>query len=115
MRWLTKLLLPVLVLGVVGVADAKGKKDGLAGKIVSVTTNSITIQTRHKKGAAGGAAAVETVTVQTDASTLVTIDGVAGKSVRDLQAGERVRVTPSTGTATLIEATTKKHHKKKAA
>lgn len=109
MRWLNKLLIPILVLGMVGIADAKGKKGGnaLVGKIVSVGADSITISTGKKK-----AGDQKNVTVQTTASTTITIDGVGGKSLKDLQAGEHVRITPSTGNATEIQATTK-HHKKK--
>jgi hypothetical protein len=111
MRWWNKLLIPVLALGLVGIADAKGKKggDALVGKIVSVSTDSITITSGKKK-----AGDQKTITVQTTATTSITIDGVGGKSIKDLQAGEHVRVTPSTGNATEIQATTK-HHKKKTA
>ena len=50
------------------------------------------------------------VTIKTDAKTTVTIDGVAGKAVKDLVVGEKVSINPVAGTATDITAKSK--HKK---
>lgn len=81
---------------------------GLKGKIVSVATDgsSITIQSSKKSG--GGQQ-----TVQIAPNTLVTIDGVGGKKVTDLQAGEKVVINPPSGVATSIIA--KHTHQKKTA
>jgi hypothetical protein len=101
-RW-TSLLALALVLAVgAGVAQAKGNKadkagkvgkkdhDAVAGKVVSATATSITIQTAGKKGAE--------VTITVDASTQY--KGVA--SATDLKPGMKITVTPATGTATKV-------------
>lgn len=92
-RW-TMLLVPVLVMGLVGLAQAKGagKKDhggAVKGKIVSIAADgsSITISHGHK------AKAVE-VKVPVNGSTKVEIDGVS-KSLNDLHTGSKVVVTRS--------------------
>jgi hypothetical protein len=109
MKFWTKLLVPVLVLSLVGVAEAKAAKgekkakhEGVAGKLVSVSDGTLTISHGGKKAGA------KEVTVKTDASTKVTIDGVSGKAVSDLKPGEKVVVSPATGTATEIKATSPK-------
>ena len=102
------LLVPVLVLSLAVAADAKGKKSqsGLKGKIVGVSTNSIIIQ---EKGDKTAGTAAQQVTIKVDANTTVEIDGVAGKKVTDLQAGEHVIIQGGTdGPATDIQA--KSHH-----
>jgi len=109
MKFWTKLLVPVLALSLIGVADAAGgkgakgakkaKHEGVAGKVVSVSSDGIITITHGGKKA--GATKVE---VKTDDKTAVTIDGTAGK-VSDLKPGEKVVVTPTTGTATEIKAT----------
>ena len=115
MRFWTKVLVPVLVLGLVGIADAKGKKGAkepaIKGKIVSVAKDGSSIVVKEGKKQGG-----TNVTVPTGASTKVTIDGTAGKTVSDLVKGEKVKVKSKGGTAKLIKAKTakaKKHHKKK--
>ena len=107
MSWLKKLMIPVLILGMVGIADAKGKKSGLKGKITIINGKDITISKGKKNGG-------QTTLIHTTATTSITIDGVGGKAVTDLQVGEKVVVTPAGGTATQIIATTK-HKKKKTA
>ncbi len=111
----TKILVPVLMLGLVGVAEAKGNKGGqkkdkpLVGAVVSVADdgNSVVVKAGKK------ATATET-TVQTSISTAVEIDGVKGKAVKDLSVGDKVKVTPSTGLAVEIKAThAKGKHEKK--
>ena len=95
----TKALALVLVLGLVGIAQAKDKP--LKGKISSVAADGLSFQiTTHKDPTP--------VTVTADTSTTVSIDGVAGKKISDLTAGLYVTVTPSTGTALTVEAFTKK-------
>jgi hypothetical protein len=108
MKIWAKLLVPVLILGLVCIADAKGKKNtsGLTGKIVSVSGDgkSITIKPRGKKGAVA-----DPIKIQTDGTTTVEIDGVGMKKVSDLQAGEKVIVQGGTaGPATDIQATSHK-------
>jgi hypothetical protein len=90
MAFWAKLFIPVIILGLVGVADAKGKKGkgGLTGKIVSVSGNKIVIQSKGKKSAG-----TQPITIQTDMTTTVEIDGVPGKKVSELHAGERVIIT----------------------
>ncbi len=80
---------------------------GLKGKIVSVAADgsSITIQHSKKSGSP--------MTVQVAPNTLVTIDGVGGKKVTDLEPGEMVVVSPTSGVATSIIA--KHSHQKKTA
>jgi len=120
MKFWTKVLIPVMVLGLVGIADAKGKKAGkepaIKGKIVSVALDGSSIVVKKGKKQGGGS-----VTVPTASSTKVTIDGTAGKAVTDLKAGEKVKAKSKGGTVKSIKAKsgksksgkTKKHHKKK--
>jgi hypothetical protein len=91
------------VLGLVNTAHAAKGEKPLHGKFESVDGTTVKISS-GKKGA-------ETeVSVTTDASTKVTIDGAAA-TLADLKPGMRLTVTPSTGTATEIAAVT--HAKKK--
>ena len=76
----------------------------LFGRIVSATVDlgdptkgTIVVESRRRGQ----------VTVQTDASTVVTIDKQAAK-VADLKAGMRVRITPATGTAKKVSVWTKR-------
>jgi hypothetical protein len=80
-------------------ADKAAKKDkGLTGVVVSVQGSSLKIKSKGKEGTE--------LTVATDDKTVVEIDGKAGK-LADLAAGQKVVITPATGTATKIAATTK--------
>lgn len=120
MKFWTKLLVPVLALSLVGVAEAKdaaakgakgakkGKKDTVAGKILSVSGATVTVSTGGKKAGA------KEVSITTDDKTAITIDGTASK-VADLKPGEKVVVSPATGTATEIKATSAKAKAPKAA
>jgi hypothetical protein len=116
MKLWTKLLIPVLAIGLVGglvgIVDAKGNKNntGIKGKIVSVTGNGkITIMTHGKKGTGG-----QTMTITTDVNTTVEVDGMAGKAVRDLSSGQKVVIQGgTTGPATDIQATSKHKGKRK--
>ena len=74
------------------------------GKIVSIDGKDITIAAGKKKSN-------KTTVIHTTATTSITVDVPAGKALADLQVGQKVSVTPSTGTATQIKATTK--HKKR--
>jgi hypothetical protein len=109
MKLTFKILVAMLILGLAGVAQAKGQKNqsGIKGKIVGVSLNSITIT---EKGIAGQ------VTIKVDANTTIEVDGVSGKKVTDLQAGERVIIQGGTdGPATDISAKSHKGGKHKAA
>jgi len=113
MRILVGVLSALLVLGLAASVEAArgggGGRGGvkaalkpLVGTVVSVDGTNVKIS---KKGKAGEAA--QDVVVETDANTVITVDGVAAK-LTDLQPGMSVKVTPSTGKATKIEATSKK-------
>ena len=117
----------VAVLGMTGLADAKGKngKGGIRGKIESVTGNSFTITVgKHGKknaaaaDAAAAAAAPKSMTVKFDDKTTITVNGAAGK-IDASMVGKRVSViggtTGDTITATQITVTDGHHKKKKAA
>src|SRR4051812_28657179 len=102
-RWTNLVVLALVVCLAGGVAEAakgakgakpdKGNKagkrdqDGVAGTVTKVEGNSITVQTRGKKGAE--------VVVTTDDKTQFT--GVASAS--EIKVGMMVRVSPATGTA----------------
>lgn len=104
-----KWLVPVLILGMVAVADAKKNNQnngGIKGKIVSVSKNYIIIQTGKKNGG-------QQTTIHTSPNTTVEINKQGNHAVSDLQAGEHVVVQEDqNGVATDIQATGKhKHHK----
>lgn len=104
-----KMLVAMLVVGLAGFAQAKGHKShsGIKGKIVGVSLHSITITEKGNEGQ---------VTIKVDANTTVEVDGVSGKKVTDLQAGERVIIQGGTdGPATDISARSHKGGKHKAA
>lgn len=104
---LVNLLVAALILCVAGAVIAqdapttKPKRDMIGGKIVKVDGATVTIKTRARGGAEG-----KEVAVTTDDKTVVTLDGKEAK-VADLKADMFVRVSPATGTATKIVATTK--------
>jgi hypothetical protein len=107
MKFFIAMTVLAMSLALAGDATAKdaGGKHGLRGKIVSVTGSSVVIQSHGKTEGKS------TVTVVTDANTMVSIDGKSSK-VSDLTAGLFVRVSPSEGTAAVISATsTKPEHK----
>jgi hypothetical protein len=83
----------------VNAADDKGappaKTTTLKGKVVKVDGKSVVVSTGKKN-------ATKEVTVATDDKTVVTIEGKDAK-LADLQPGQKVVVTPDTGTATKIE------------
>ncbi len=87
-----------------GKGNRAAKADVVAGKISAAADAQGKIKVTKR---AKDAAAAEEITVATDANTVVTIDGAAGK-VSDLQVGMVVKISPATGTATKIEATSKK-------
>lgn len=74
---------------------------GLKGKITKIDGTKITVSDKKTS--------TDTVVV-TDDSTKVRLDG-ADATFADLKEGMTVTVTPDTGTATLIEAKTKKAKK----
>ena len=103
MKLMAKMLTAAMVFGLVGVAQAKeGATSGLKGKIVSVMGNGkIVIQTRAPRSTSSTdtsgtstptpstPSAPQTITIQTDSTTTVEINGQSAK-VTDLQAGEMV-------------------------
>jgi hypothetical protein len=93
----------VMMVSAVQAADpAKPKKaKGLRGTVIKVDGTNLVINSA-KKGEDK-----KEVTVATDAKTVVTIEGKEGK-LADLHEGQRVVVTPDTGTAEKIEVPMKK-------
>ena len=108
MKALRMLLAVAVVLGVVGMmwADAgkgekpKPKAEGLRGIVVKVEGTNLVIKVRQKEGEP------KEVTVATDEKTEVMLDGKAAK-LADLKPEMRVMVTPETGTAEKVRATSK--------
>jgi hypothetical protein len=114
--WLS-VIVAVLAIGLAGVSEAaKGNKGagkggagkgdhGLKGVIQSVSADgSVVLTAGHKKNPTE-------VTVTTDVHTQVTIDGKEAK-LSDLKPGLYALVTPATGTAKEIKASTEKPKKK---
>jgi hypothetical protein len=66
---------------------------------VDTTAKTVTITARTKEDPK------KQVAVTTDASTKISIDGVADKKLEDIQPKMTVKVTPATGIAMTIEAT----------
>jgi hypothetical protein len=79
-------------------ADEKPADSPLKGKVVKVDGTNVVVSTE-----VGGEK--KEVTVATDDKTVVTVDGKDAK-LADLKADMDVTITPATGTATKIEATT---------
>ena len=112
MKSVLKLLCLVAVVGFVSstVLAARNnagttKPDALHGKVLRVDGANLVVNVKESKEA------VPTpVSIATDDKTVITLDGAAAK-LADLKEGMRVNVTPKTGTATNIEASTKKHKK----
>ena len=108
-----KLLALAAVLGMVGVAVAaedapkRTRTRGVYGKIVKVDGTNITVASRTR-----GSKDTKEVIVATDAKTVVTIDGEAS-SVDKLAKDMHVRITPATGTAAKISASTKARERRK--
>lgn len=77
---------------------AKGEKgakpQGVRGEVVKVEGSNLVIK-------AGKKADAKEVTIATDDKTVVTIDGQPGK-LADIKAGNKVMVTPETGTAVKV-------------
>jgi ribosomal protein L14E/L6E/L27E len=94
---LVAILAIVALVSAVNAADpakpAKAKR--LRGQVIKVDGTNLVIKS-GKKGEE------KEVTVATDAKTVVTIDGKDGK-LADLKEGQRVQITPDTGTAEKIE------------
>jgi len=103
-----KLLALVVVLGMVGVALAaegdapkKTRTPGIWGKIVKVEGTNIVVASRTR-----GSTETKEVTVATDDKTVFTLDEKEAK-LADLKADMFVRITPATGTAEKVIASTK--------
>lgn len=107
-----KLLALVAILGMVGFAMAqdapkKERTRGIFGKIVKVDGKNIVVATRTR-----GSEDTKEVTVATDDKTVVTLDEKEAK-LADLKADMFVRITPATGTAEKVIASTKMPERKK--
>lgn len=113
MKSFAVLMALVATLCMAGIAQAKdpaakkekkeAKAEMVQGTVSSVDANgNVKVTPKTKKGEAPAT----DLSVATDASTVVTIDGKPGK-VADLTPGMHVKVTPKTGTATKIDATSK--------
>ena len=115
-----KWIVPILVLALVGVADAakanKKKKDGKAGGdingiVLTVEKGDIKIRAGEggkagkgdKKGAAAATNNAQPTIIHTDANTKVTVDGQPG-NMNSLHPGQQVSITSSNGVATSIDA-----------
>ena len=85
-------------------ADKPAKK-GLKGSVVKVDGTKLVIS-------AGKKSDPKEVTVETDDKTVITVDGAAAK-LADLKPGQKVTISPDSGTATKIEATAPKRKKAK--
>jgi hypothetical protein len=117
MKVLMSVLVAVLVIGLAGASEAakgnKGAKGGkgnhadrpLKGVIQSVSADGASLTLT-----AGKKSSPMEVTVTTDVNTKVTLDGKEAK-ISDLKAGLYALVTPSTGTAKEIKASTEKPKK----
>lgn len=104
---LVNLLVAGLILCVAGAVIAQDAPStrparGIGGQITKIDGATLTIKTMARGGAEG-----KEVTVTTDDKTTVTIDKKDAK-VADLKVDMYVRVTPATGTATKITASTTK-------
>jgi hypothetical protein len=110
---LANIVAAVAVLGLVSWALAsvepttKPKHDGVRGQIVKIDGNNITIKTRARGETEG-----KEVVVKTDDKTVFTLDEKEAK-LADLKADYWVRVTPAEGTATKVNAFTKKPERRK--
>ncbi len=107
-----KLLALAAVLGMVGFAMAqdapkKTRTRGVYGKIVKVEGTNIVVATRTR-----GSEDTKEVTVATDDKTVVTLDGAAS-SLDKLAKDMFVRITPATGTAEKVIASTKRPERPK--
>ena len=76
-------------------AAKKAKNAGLKGSVVKVDGTKLVISSGKKSDA-------KEVTVETDDKTVVTVEGQPAK-LADLKPGQKVVVTPETGTAQTID------------
>jgi hypothetical protein len=83
----------------------KASKKALKGSVVKVDGTKLVIS-------AGKKSDPKEVTVETDDNTVITVDGAAAK-LADLKPGQKVTISPDSGTATKIEATAPKAKKAK--
>jgi hypothetical protein len=83
----------------------KASKKALKGSVVKVDGTKLVIS-------AGKKSDPKEVTVETDDKTVITVDGTAAK-LADLKPGQKVTISPDSGTATKIEATAPKGKKAK--
>src|SRR3954469_10031516 len=79
------------------------KKAGLKGSVVKVDGTKLVISSGKK-------AEAKEVTVETNDKTVITVDGVTAK-LADLKPGQKVVITPDTGTAEKIDVAAPKAKK----
>jgi hypothetical protein len=109
MKVWTKLVAVLAIVAMVSVVNAAdkpakaAKKAKLKGEVVKVDGTKLVIKGGKKAGNAE-------ITVETDAKTVVTIEGKESK-LSDLQPGQHVTITPNTGVAEKIEVPTPKAKK----
>lgn len=111
MGW-TKWMAALLVVTMVGVADAKAtktsklkKKSDVSGTIATVSKGTLTIHaTGDKKSGKGKKGAGKDIKVKVNGKTTVSINGNPGK-VGSLHAGQKVKISESGGIATEVKAT----------
>src|SRR4051812_7312548 len=85
-------------------ADKAAKKP-LKGSVVKVDGTKLVIS-------AGKKSDPKEMTIETDDKTVITVDGTAAK-LADLKPGQKVTISPESGTATKIEAAAPKAKKAK--
>ncbi len=96
MKTLAQICAVVAVIMFVGVAFGKEKAPKpLKGEVVKVDGKNLVVKVKSKTDP-------KEVTVLTDNSTVVMIEGVKG-ALADLKPGQMVNITPADGTATKIE------------
>jgi ribosomal protein L21E len=96
------LLVAGVVLGIAGIVwcqESRPRPNGIFGTIVKVDGKNVIVKT-------GRGDQAKEVTVATDDKTEFVVDAEAGK-LEDLKAEMRVFITPATGTATKVTATSK--------
>jgi hypothetical protein len=86
-----------------GDKSAKHDPNSVVGKVQKVDGNTLTLLQGHGKKAGE-------VTITTDASTQIRVNGQDGK-LADIKPGMRVVASPNTGTATKVVAMTPKKDK----
>lgn len=110
MRLSHALVMLAVVVGVVGLTLAQDtpRVRGLNGIVVKIADPNIVVKTMARPATdARPAVEAKEVAVVTDSKTAFTVDGETGKKLVDVKADMQVMVTPATGTAEKVVATSK--------